>query len=69
MDHWFNSFWESQLASSGLTGKDIELWKEPRKLDRECSVRQEEDMLKDSGFQIVECVYSCQKFSVIVAIK
>lgn len=69
MDHWFNSFWESQLANSGLTDKDIELWKERRKLDRECTVRQEVDMLKDYGFKMVKCVYSYQKFSVIVAVK
>lgn len=69
MNHWFNSFWESQLANSGLTDKDIELWKERRKLDRECTVEQEADMLKNCGFKIVKCVYSCQKFSVIVATK
>ena len=69
MNHWFNSFWESQLAGSGLTDKDIELWKERRKLDRECTVWQEENMLKECRFKIVKCVYSCQKFSVIVAIK
>lgn len=69
MDHWFNSSWESQLANSGLTDKDIELWKERRKLDRECSVEHEVDMLKECKFEIVKCVYSCQKFSVVVAVK
>lgn len=69
MDDWFNSFWESQLANSGLTDIDLELWKERRKLDRECTARQEVDMLKDCRFKMVKCVYSYQKFSVIVAIK
>ena len=69
MDHWFHSFGESQLANSGLTDKDIELWKERRKLDRECSVEHEVDMLKECKFEIVKCVYSCQKFSVVVAVK
>ena len=69
IDHWFQSFWENQLANSGLTDKDMELWKERRKLDRECTVEQEVNMLKDCRFKIVKCVYSCQKFSVIVAIK
>lgn len=41
MNHWFNSYWEWQLEHSGLTDKDIELWKERRKLDKECSVEQE----------------------------
>lgn len=69
MDSWFHSFWEGQLANNGLTDRDIELWKERRKLDRECTVCQEVDMLKDCRFKIVQCVYSCQKFSVILAVK
>lgn len=69
MDDWFDSYWESQLASSGLTDHDIELWKERRKLDRECSVEQEMEMLSKSKFKVVKCVYSYQKFSVIVAVK
>ncbi|MCM1468752.1 MAG: class I SAM-dependent methyltransferase, partial [Alistipes sp.] len=35
-DEWFDSYWGNQLAASGLTDKDIELWKERRKLDKEC---------------------------------
>lgn len=69
MNNWFNTYWESQLKNSGLTDKDIELWKERRKLDKECSVEQEVEMLKDCGFKVIKCVYSCQKFSVIIAIK
>lgn len=69
MDQWFNSYWENHIANSGLTDKDIELWKERRKLDRECSVEQEVSMLRECGFEIVKCVYSCQKFSVIAAVK
>lgn len=69
MNHWFDSYWESQLATSGLTDHDIELWKERRKLDRECSVEQEVEMLYKSKFKSVKCVYSYQKFSVIVAVK
>ena len=69
MNKWFNSYWESQIEHSGLTDKDIELWKERRKLDKECSVEQEVDMLKNCKFNVVKCVYSYQKFSVIAAIK
>ena len=69
MDHWFNVYWENQLVNSGLTQKDILLWKERRKLDRECSVEKEVDLLKMCGFKVAECVYTYQKFSVIVAIK
>ena len=69
MNNWYNTYWESQLFNSGLTENDIETWKERKKLDRECSVEQEVQMLKDCKFKIVKCVYTYQKFSVIVAIK
>lgn len=69
MNEWFDKYWESQLANSDLTDNDIELWKERRKLDLECSVERETEMLCNCGFKTVKCVYSYQKFSVIAAIK
>lgn len=69
MNEWFDTYWINHLEKSGLTQKDIELWQERRKLDKECSVEQEMEMLKDCNFKDVNCVYSNQKFSVIVAIK
>lgn len=69
MDDWFNTYWENQLVNSGLTDNDIELWKERRKLDKECSVEEEVKMLDVCSFKSVKCVYSYQKFSVIAAIK
>ena len=39
------------MGKSGLTEHDIELWKERKKLDRECSVDEEITMLrKKSGW-------------------
>lgn len=69
MSDWMDSFWESGLYSSGLTENDIELWKERRKLDKECSVETEINMLREYGFLQVQCIYSYNKFSVIVAKK
>lgn len=69
MNDWFNSYWENQMENSGLTEHDINLWKERRKLDRECSVEKEIEMISKCNFKTVKCVYSYQKFSVIVAIK
>ena len=69
MNIWYDKYWENKLFNSGLTNRDIKLWQERRKLDRECSVEQEIDMIKRSGFGIVKCVYAYQKFSVIIAIK
>lgn len=64
-----DSRWIDTLGKSSLSKHDIELWKERRKLDKECSVKQEINMLKESGFDNPECVYSFQKFSIIAAIK
>ncbi len=69
VNEWYDTYWEKGLLSSGLTSKDIEMWRERRKLDRECSVEQEVAMLRASGFKTVKCVYSNRKFSVIIAIK
>lgn len=69
MDDWFNTYWESQIAKSGLSEKDIDLWRERRKLDKECSVEKEVEMLRQCKFNVVKCVYSYHKFSVIVAVK
>lgn len=66
---WYDSFWENQIKNSGISKLDLERWQERRKLDKECSVREEMEMLQRSGFRIVECVYSYQKFSVILAVK
>ena len=69
MDKWYDSYWESQLYSSGLTEHDIELWLQRRRLDRETTVQQQTDMLRQSGFGTVKCVYDNRKFAVIAAIK
>ena len=69
IDRWFDSYWESQIADSGLTENDLSLWRERRKLDKECSAEEETEMLYSCKFRTVKCVYSYHKFSVIIAIK
>lgn len=69
MNVWFDKYRENQLINSDLTDNDIELWKERRKLGRECSVEQETEMLQKCGFKTVKCVYSQRKFALIVSIK
>lgn len=69
INSWYNKYWGNYLHGNGLTDNDLNLWKERQKLDRECSVSQEIEMLTASGFTASECIFSCQKFSVIVAIK
>lgn len=69
MDAWYDSYWENQLMHSGLTPHDLQAWKERRKLDRECSAAEELEMLSACPFRAVQCVYSCQKFAVLAAVK
>lgn len=69
MDAWFDGFWENELLQSGLAARDIELWRERRLLDRECSVESELEMLRTAGFGEVKCVYACHKFAVIAALR
>ena len=69
MNTWFDTYWVNHLETSGLSELDLAKWRERRKLDRECSLEEETQMLRESGFTEVKCVYSYQKFSVIVAVK
>lgn len=69
MNTWFDTYWVNHLETSGLSELDLAKWRERRKLDRECSLEEEMQMLRESGFTEVKCVYSYQKFSVIVAVK
>lgn len=69
INSWLDLYWKNQLENSGLSEKDLALWKKRRLLDRECSVDFEIGFLKHSGFENVQCIYQNQKFSVIVAIK
>lgn len=69
MSTCFDEYWISHLEQSSLSDKDLSLWRERQKLDRECSITQEILMLKKAGFTKVDCIYQQQKFAVIVAKK
>lgn len=69
MTEALDKYWYQHLENSSLSPLEIERWQERRVLDKECSVDEEEKMLKDAGFDSVECVYRMQKFAVIVARK
>ncbi len=62
-------YWTEQIRASGLSEKEFCRWMERKKLDRECSVSQEINWMKESGFQIVDCIYFQGKFGVIRAEK
>lgn len=69
MSRLLDNFWIDGLMHSGLSKLSLERWQERKKLDRECSMTDEYNWLKSAGFRTVQCVYSYQKFSVLMAIK
>ena len=69
MNTWYDTYWEGRLYNTGLSEQDIEAWQERRKLDRECSVEAEIKMLQECNYRVVKCIYTYQKFSVVIAIK
>jgi ubiquinone/menaquinone biosynthesis C-methylase UbiE len=69
MSSTYDSYWINFLETNGLSAEEIKKWKARRLLDRECSVPLEREMLKIAGFQTIECIFSMQKFAVIMAIK
>lgn len=69
IDHAYETYWLKQIKESGISEMAFNMWQERKKLDKECSVATEIKMLRKSGFHAVECVFSQQKFSVIIAHK
>ena len=62
-------YWINGIKKSGVSEIEYARWIERKKLDREISINQENQWLKDAGFRNVECIYSKGKFGVIVSVK
>ena len=67
MSEILDRYWLGHLSGSGLSDGELALWRERRKLDRECSVKDELVMLEQCGFRHAECIYRSGKFAVIAA--
>lgn len=65
----YDSWWYNHIENSGLTDEAIAKWISRKRLDRENSCPQTVEMLKEAGFEEVECTYSFMKFSTIAAVK
>lgn len=63
------NYWIKEIQASGISQTEYDRWLERKKLDRETSVQEEINWLKEAGFKTVECVYLKSKFAVILAIK
>jgi ubiquinone/menaquinone biosynthesis C-methylase UbiE len=69
MNTLYNSWWYDYIHNGGLTPEQKDAWLERRKLDKEISIPETVELLKASGFEVVECIYSFMKFGVVLAVK
>ena len=65
----YNKWWNNYIDHSGITPEEKAAGMERRKLDKENTMPETIELLKNSGFRSVECIYSFMKFGVIIAIK
>jgi ubiquinone/menaquinone biosynthesis C-methylase UbiE len=69
IDNLYNDWWHSYINNSGVNQGEKEAWHERRKLDKENTIDETIELLRKSGFENVECIYSFMKFGVVVAMK
>jgi ubiquinone/menaquinone biosynthesis C-methylase UbiE len=65
----YDEWWRNFIDTNDLTSEEKAGWAERRKLDREISIRETMELMKNSGFETAECVYKFMKFGVVMAIK
>jgi len=69
INNLYNQWWYEYINNSGISAEEKSRWIERKKLDRENTINETTEMLKESGFNKVECTYSFMKFGVIIGIK
>ncbi len=69
IESYYKKEWENLIRQNGLSEDDIAAWKERLKLDREATVCQQINWLKEAGFEDAGCAYKFYKFAVIFGIK
>ncbi len=65
----YNNYWYEQIMNSGISEIEYNKWLKRRELDKENTIDQTKQMLREAGFSIVECIYSYMKFGVVIAQK
>ena len=68
VNNLYNDWWYSYI-NWNVTPEEEASWMERRKLDKENTIQETVELLKNSGFKDVECIYHFMKFGVIMAIK
>ena len=69
INNLYNKWWYEYINNSGIGIEEKSRWIERRKLDRENTINETIELLKESGFNKVECIYNFMKFGVIIGIK
>jgi len=59
--------WREKIDRSGLSRDDVAKWLERKALDRECTVPEELEWLREAGFGSAECLFRSGKFAVVLA--
>ncbi len=67
LNEFYSKSWFERIKKGGFSESEADLWLERRELDKENTITQTIEMLKESGFKNVECMYQYMKFGVIVA--
>jgi hypothetical protein len=57
IDNLYNKWWYDYIDNSGITIEAKNMWLERKKLDRENTIAETIELLKESGFEKVECIY------------
>jgi ubiquinone/menaquinone biosynthesis C-methylase UbiE len=65
----YNEWWYNFIDNSGINFEEKTAWIERKKLDKENTIKETIELLRDSGFKNIECIYNFMKFGVIMAIK
>lgn len=69
INEMYTGWWLDYINNSEITEEERDAWLERKKIDRENSVEDTVAMLRNSGFNDVQCIYSFMKFAVVMAIK
>jgi len=69
IESYYKKEWERTIRQNGVPEEEIAEWKERLKLDRESTVEEQINWLKEAGFADADCAYKFYKFAVIFGIK
>lgn len=69
VNNFYTAYWYDFIQKNGINEVDIKSWLQRRELDKENSISMSIQMIKNAGFNNVECIYQYMKFGVLAAYK